>query len=275
MVRNVELKSFAVANLVKRENLIDFGVRNIELSVFKEVTYDDDEENVISYGLLLSDGKFIFVDNKGQKCLIYDDKWKCCHVIELVSKPFGVAQCDEEIFVTNPHSRRIEVFSSRHFQKLRNISVPYEIYGITSRDSNLYVICANKILKIDDKQNVKELKVNCISHFHIITTKSGLIIYSDSQRNLVVALTDEGDSAWEYRSPHLENPKGLDVDSFDQIYVAGTNSNNVHVLSNTGNLIRLIENIPRPRFFKINETSRNVCVCSTKSGSCKIIVYKF
>lgn len=266
-------KSFAVANFVKCENLIDFDVRNIELSVLKKVTFDDDEEDVIEYGLLLSDGKFIFVDKEGQKCLIYDDQWNCCHVIELDSKPFGVAQCDEEIFVTTVHSRRIDVFSSRHFQKLRNISVPYIIYGITSRNSNLYVTCANTILKIDNKQNVKELKVNCIYHFHIITTKSCLIIYSDRSRNVVVAMTDEGDSAWEYRSPHLKHPE--DVDSCDQIYVAGMNSSNVHVLSNTGNLIRLIENIPRPKFFKINETSRNVCVCSTKSGSCEIIVYKF
>ena len=270
----LNVKSFAVANLVKCENLIYFDVRNIELSVFKEVTFDDYED--ISYGLLLSDGKFIFVDKEGQKCLIYDDQWNCCHVIDLFfSEPFGVAHCDEEIFVTTTHSREIEVFSSRHFQKLRNISVPYAIFGITSRDSNLYVTCGKKILKIDDKQNVKELKVDCTCHYHIITTKSGLIVYSDSKRNVVVAMTDEGDSVWEYRSPNLKHPEGLDVDSCDQIYVAGMNSSNVHVLSNTGNLIRLIENIPRPKFFKINETSRNVCVCSTKSGSCEIIVYKF
>ena len=270
----LNIKSFAVANFVKREKFFDdFDVGNIELSVFKEVTFDDDED--ISYGLLLSDGKFIFVDKGGQKCLIYDDQWNYCDVIELVSEPYGVAQCDEEIFVTTTHSREIEVFSSRHFQKLRNISVPYIIYGITSRNSNLYVTCGKKILKIDDKQNVKELKVDCTCHYHIITTKSGLIIYSDSGKNVIVALTDEGDSAWEYRSPNLKHPAGLDVDSCDQIYVAGMKSNNVHVLSDTGTLIRLIESISGPKFFKINETSRTVCVCSNRSDSDKIIVYKF
>ncbi|XP_078330615.1 uncharacterized protein LOC144624612 [Crassostrea virginica] len=233
----LNVKSCAVANLVKRENLIDFDVLDIKLSVFKEVTFDDDEEHVISYGLFLSDGKFIFVDKEDQNCLIYDDQWNCCHVIELLSNPFGVAQCDEEIFVTTTHSRKIEVFSSRNFEKLRNISVPYEIYGITSRDSNLYVTCGKKILKIDDKQTVEELKVDCTHHYYIITTQSGLIIYSASSRFVVVAMTAEGTSAWESGSPHLKYPTGLDVDSCDQIYVSGMYSNNVHVLSNTGNLL--------------------------------------
>ena len=88
----------------------------------------------------------------------------------------------------------------------------------------------------------------------------------------IIAITSKGETTWEYQSSNLEEPRGLHVDSRDQIYVSDRRSNNIHVLTNGGKLIRVIENIPNPLFFKVNEMRGVICV---GSGQDKIIVYKF
>lgn len=88
----------------------------------------------------------------------------------------------------------------------------------------------------------------------------------------ITAMTEDGRVVWKYQSPNLKRPHGLDTDSCENIYVAGSTSNNVHVLSNTGDLVRVIEGIPSPYFFKISEEERVACVCSKNNT---IFVYRF
>lgn len=84
-------------------------------------------------------------------------------------------------------------------------------------------------------------------------------------------MSDEGQVVWEYKSPNLKYPQELETDSCENIYVTGARSNNVHVLSSSGDKIRVIEDIPSPYFFKINEDKGIICVCSKME---KIIVYE-
>lgn len=82
----------------------------------------------------------------------------------------------------------------------------------------------------------------------------------------------EGRTKGIYQNQDLKWPQGLDIDSRDRIYVAGKASNNEHVLSYDGKLIRVIENISAPVFFKVNESERVVYVGTVKN---EMIVYKF
>ena len=105
----------------------------------------------------------------------------------------------------------------------------------------------------------------------IPVTRKGIILFSLASGK-IMAITSKGETAWEYKSYNLKEPRGLHVDSRDQIYVSGRESNNVHVLTNGGKLIRVIENITNPMFFKVNEMRGVICV---GSGQKKIIFYKF
>lgn len=64
----------------------------------------------------------------------------------------------------------------------------------------------------------------------------------------------------------------LDIDFCENIYVVGSMSNNVYVLLNKGEFVRVIEGILSLYFFKINEEERVVCVCSKNNI---IFVYCF
>lgn len=219
-------------------------------------------------GLFLSGGRFLFVNYSGNEtCLIYDQNWDCIHVIEGLNKPYSAVQCKEEIFVINTDSNTVHVFSSKDFQSLRIFQVNYSIWGITCLRENLYIACLKHILRIDKMgQLLQKYDVDGNNSIHIPTTKSGLIVYSDWKLGTVTAMNDEGREIWKYHAFDLKRPRELDVDSNDNIYIAGSKSNNIHVLSSSGMRVRVIENIPSPVFCKINEDEDIMCVCSGKGN---------
>lgn len=133
---------------------------------------------------------------------------------------------------------------------------------ITSLDGNLYVAYKeNQIIKFDRMGNtLKKFNLNGLHNAHLTATKCGLIVYSDWKIETVKAMTDDGHFEWTYHSSNLKQPRNLDTDIYENIYIAGRNSNNIHVLVSTGELIREITDILNPTFCKINE--EGMCVCS-------------
>lgn len=176
--------------------------------------------------------------------------------------------------MTNTVSNTVDVFSSDDFHKIRKFHLNSNIInGISCWEENIYVACGNQILKINRMgQIVQKYVVNGRNIIHITTTTSGLIVYSDWKLETVTAINDEGCKVWKYQACNLKHPRELDVDSNDNIYIAGSKSNNIHVLSSSGKLIRVIENIPNPTFCKINEYEGIMCVCS---GNETIKLYQF
>lgn len=206
----------------------------------------------------------MFVSNSGDEtCFVFDQYWNCIHVIGGLNKPYGVVQFEGEIFVTNTVSKTIDVFSSVDFRKLRKFQLNCKLRGITCWGGNLYVACVTHILKLDKMgHTLQTYNVDGNNIVHITTTRSGLIVYTDWKLETVTAINDSGLKVWIYKTFDLKRPLELDIDSNNNIYIAGYISNNIHVLSNSGRRIRVIENIPSPTFCKINEDEGILCVCS-------------
>ncbi|XP_078329295.1 uncharacterized protein LOC144624031 [Crassostrea virginica] len=276
------LHDIATVDLNVVPRLVDSNVKNFELTVYKRIKI---EKGNITSCLVLSGGDFLLVNESEGLCMVYDEQWNSCHTMKCASKPHDVTQSEEGILVTNPEIKQIEVFSSvnsqkiRKFQQLRNIPGSYVVQRITSFEGNLFVSCPNTILKIDNKGDITEFYKSMDTFFYfsdIVATKSGLILWTENciliGSGKVIAMTSKGNKAWEYGNSSLKFPRGLDVDSFDHIYVADRDNNSVHVLSNVGSLIRIIENIPKPLFFKLNEARGTVCV---GSGENEMIIYKY
>ena len=276
-----DLQKIASVSLMEFPHLIDFDVKNFELTVFKRFTI---KKGKIKSGLVLSGGDFLLVNELEETCLVYDEQWKCYHTIQCLSKPHDVTQNEEGIFVTNPEAKQIQVFSSPNSikegksQRLRSIPVSYGVKGIACFEENMFVSCPDTILKIDKKGDITKFCENKTDIYDIAATKSGLILwihtiaFRKSTSREVVAMTTEGKKAWKYDRTFQNDPRCLDVDSRDHIYVAYTCSNSVHILSNVGALIREIENIPEPLFFKVNEARGTVCVGSARN---EMIIYTF
>lgn len=266
----MELKNIAEVEYVESFRPLDFDIRNIELTKCKEITIKD---GMVYNGFFLPEKRFLIIDYKHNgPCLMYDENWESIHVNDSLGKPYDATRIRDELYITDVSAKTIEVFALADFQKLRSIDMHHPIYGITNLNDILYIACGDKILKVDDSGHVlQNYDLDGLNTDHIITTNSGLIVYSNWCLDTVTAMCDEGQVVWEYRSPDLKYPQELETDSCENLYVTGAHSHNVHVLSSSGDKIRIIEDIQSPYFFKINEDEGIICVCSEKE---KIIVYQ-
>nr|XP_022300881.1 E3 ubiquitin-protein ligase TRIM56-like [Crassostrea virginica] len=104
-------------------------------------------------------------------------------------------------------------------------------------------------------------KVECV-----IVNKHQHMVYSNYIKHTVSAMNTSSEILWTYESPDLRFPYGIEHDSRDNIYIAGRDSNNIHVLSSEGVLLRLFDNIEQPWFIAIPpDDDSTCCICSNKS----------
>ncbi|XP_062582591.1 uncharacterized protein LOC134244334 [Saccostrea cucullata] len=154
------------------------------------------------------------------------------------------------------------------------VSTEKKYFGLAVHDGFLYAACFKSIDKLNT--DFKKIKTYPTSNGvrYVVVTSKGHIVYStcNFMTNKVTALYDQGNEIWTYSSPGLRRPYGLDKDSLDNIYVAGYDSNNVHVLTSGGTLIKIIEDMKNPVFFRVDE-KRNICfVCNSHKY---ISIYKW
>ncbi|XP_056003392.1 uncharacterized protein LOC130049585 [Ostrea edulis] len=244
---------------------ITYDVNYIALSLVNEFSIDG-ENPIVWTGNFLSNGNFVFADYIPHgRCFIYNKDWKSTEVIDGLSYPFEAIQAGEELLVTCDGTKSIEVFSMSDLHKLRSVNINETVYGITQHNGVCYVACGNEIIKLNlSGKKLREYKVEGNYNIHISTTKDGHIVYSNCSLNTVTAITDQGDTVWQYKHIKMKVPRGLDVDSVGNIFVAARGSDNIHVLSGAGSLIRIIEDIPQPMFIKLMEERDICCVCSNR-----------
>lgn len=92
-------------------------------------------------------------------------------------------------------------------------------------------------------------------------TGQGHIVYSKMTTNSVTCMDETGQVQWEYKNPKLICPYSVDRDESDNLYVCGSQSNNIHILSSNGKLMKVIEVIPCPAFIKTFKDIDMCCVC--------------
>ncbi|XP_056003404.1 uncharacterized protein LOC125662085 [Ostrea edulis] len=254
----VDMTALSDVHHTESSRQLYFDVRTVEMSLIKEFSIDGD---VVCDGIFLSNGTFVIADYRDDgKCMFFDKHWVPSIFGESLKKPFGLIENDEEVLVTCSGSKSIEVFSSSDLQKLRSIPMTESVSGITHRRGDIYVACGKKIIKIDSVGRILKIyDVEGANNVNILATNTGLIVYSDWKIEKVTAITDQGDIVWKYKNRNLKCPSGIDQDSVGNIYVTGRDSNNVHVLSGTGELIRVFEDIPSPTFFKLIEERGIIC----------------
>ncbi|XP_056003402.1 tripartite motif-containing protein 45-like [Ostrea edulis] len=259
-VRNME--SFGDIEYAESDRHITYDVNDIALSLVSEFSIAGGHPNVFT-GNILSNGNFVVADFKTNgTCFIYNKDWKFTEVIDGLANPFEAIQAGEELLVTCNGTSSIEVFSASDLHKLRSININETVYGITQHNGACYVACVDKIIKIDmSGKKLKEYKVEW-GTINISTTKHGHLVYCNHSLNTVTAITDQGDIVWQYKHIKMKEPRGLDIDSVGNIFVAARGSDTIHVLSGVGSLIRIIEDILQPVFIKLMEERSVCCVCS-------------
>lgn len=146
----------------------------------------------------------------------------------------------------------------REFKMQDNIT-PYEI---SSGIGFLFVACATAILKHSLEGRFIHKYPVTSRVLYVTVIGLGHIVNSNIETKTVTCMDELGQMQWEYKNPKLVSPYSLDKDESDNLYVCGSNRNNIHILFSNDKLINIIEDIPRPAFIKMFKGNDMCCVCS-------------
>lgn len=146
-------------------------------------------------------------------------------------------------------------------------------FGVTYMSEFLYVACDDVIIKMNcygdfvcDFQTEKET-------YSVAVNKKNHIVSSSCSSHSVLAIDEYGQRLFQYKHPDLKYPYGLDVDSEGYIFVAGRDSNNIHILSPTGELIKILPAL-KPKCIKFRKDSRVCLIGSEKACKTKLCDFK-
>ncbi|XP_062577534.1 E3 ubiquitin-protein ligase Midline-1-like [Saccostrea cucullata] len=188
---------------------------------------------------------------------------------------FYVTQRDDQV-------TRVQRFSENNFRPLGSLNVGKSCLGITVVGENIYVV-SEKSLIIKRNKNGEGTPEVVYQHKtkglrYLTSISNELIVFTDFSSDSVstLRLNVPGERAWRYTHPELQGPYGLDKDPSSNVYVVGKKSNNIHILSMSGSLIRILKDIDTPVCIKFKKGSFTCFLARehTKSIS-QVMLYKF
>ena len=175
----------------------------------------------------------------------YDDAW-----------PYDLSVLNDKMAaVTLPELMKIQCIKVSPKLEIGPELVTFEkeCYGIHVSSTEIYVTLHNnpgdgEVRVLDLKGQVKrKLGMHQSGTFmfqrpyHVtVSSKSGRIYVTDSITCMVTCLTPDGNVVYEFKNENLKRPKGVCVDHDDDIMVCGNSSNNVQVISRSGQFVRTL-----------------------------------
>lgn len=261
-----KLQQFEVTNDI----VLEIDIRTATLK--KEVSFSVSGKRIYN-GAFLPDETMMFPQYiySGQ-CFLFKKNGTQIKQIKFGQDPLCVRNDGEEIFISRGSGMKISAISSKTFRHNRSFSTEKQCFGLDVFNNHLYIACTDSIEVVDKRgtliqSHAVEKRVECV-----IVTKQGSIVYSTYDKGKVTSMDDTGNTLWTYTSLNLRFPYGLEKDSKDNIYIAGKDSYNIHVVSRDGDPLRVFDNIDRPWFIMIPPDDDNVCcICSDNT---KMTVYR-
>ena len=116
------------------------------------------------------------------------------------------------------------------------------VYGTTYNDGSLICCAVDKgLIRIDLKDNSITPVVRCsLSYWSYITTNGNNIYYTNDKTDRVTCCDMNGKVEWEFHDKKvLLSPRGITIDSSNNIYVVDGGSENVVVISPDGQNYKL------------------------------------
>lgn len=226
---------------------------------------------IIHSGTLLSDGTILLANFSCPDIvfLMLRLRLNTCEIVKIIPSFdffFDVLHIGNEFYVTNHSKSNVMVMSSDTFNMVREIKIltGFRPYGLAKWNDFIFVACESAILKYSlDGQLIRKYSVEDET-IYVTVTGLGHIVFSNAIKDTVTCINEAGRIQWVYKSSLLKNPQSVDRDEFDNLYVSGSGSNNILILSSDGELINYFELIPCPYFIKIWKDIGMCCVCSKK-----------
>lgn len=201
--------------------------------------------------------------------------------VELDPDPWDVLFDDGVLYFShrNQQTSHVQRFSADGLNEVGSLQVGKYCTGLAIIGDLLFAVSDHCCILRVNKNGLGSVKVIYQTHGkglrYLTALADGILVCSNFNDNSVIAINELGNQIWTYMHKELKGSYGLDKDCHGNIYVAGKKSDNIHILSGEGTLLRIIGDIINPVFIKlINDSFTCFVVCQSKSVS-HLKLYEF
>ena len=197
----------------------------------------------------MPNGEILLCDRNNGSIKLLSDSFAIKESLKLKSGPWDVSVINSSsAVITLPGLKQLQYIQLvPALNTGRVIQFDKTCWGVDVVDNEIYISCYNnpvqgevRILDIDGKLK-RKVGVQQDGSFHFsypyyltVSKTSGKIYVSDHGTSTVTCMMPNGSVAYQYTDPDLARPRGICVDTEDNIMVCGYNSNNVHVVCADG-----------------------------------------
>ena len=297
IMRNVDtigcLKSDTKVNPC-REKRLSLELKELKIRSSRQVdvaSLSGKNKPWISGCCFMPNGDIVICDYENDTLILLDQNFASKDKLNLKTGPYGVLAVDNNnVIVTLPNKQQIQyiqVFPT--IMAGRVIQFDKDCFGIYVSGGKLYISFAKYDkgeIRILDPNGILEKKIN-VNHdgrvlfqlpYCITVSETGNEIFvSDGKTDTVTCMSADGHVIYQCKDDEIKGLRGIYVDAGNNVYVCGTNTNNVGLITADGRFCRSLvpasEGIKMPRSVAFRGTDRTLLVCC--GGATKLFCFKF
>nr|XP_022331924.1 uncharacterized protein LOC111129749 [Crassostrea virginica] len=278
-----KLKNFTcLAELTSNEHLKPFKVIPEKMDLATATVRTESELKMPDNGLFyggdfLGNGKLLLVDNINGKLILCDVDGVLNVVQEkkLSGTPYGVCAIGEnEVLVTLPDENKVFRLNSDSLELKEAVSLRCKCYGIATSGNMTVIGTRDSVVMYSGGLEVRrrtKISSDLSNTDDVALDNEDNVIYSSFSMHTVRKQDKAGNMLFSYTHAKLKLPYGLAVNRNGEIFVGGHHSNNIHILSRNGELLRILEGIEKPTWVKFQSDTNRLFV----KESSNLKVYQF
>lgn len=239
----------SIAKIVVPKERLFTDIKVVVSSQINVTLPEDDSTLHISGCAFLPDGQVVLCDHTNKKVKLFSSSFKIYDTLDLPTAPWDISVIEiSKAIITLPDKNRLQYV---HFvpalEPGRVIQLDTQCSGVEVHDQEMYMMLGSKngetevrVLaldgtfkrKIGTTQNGSSM-FKSSSHL-AVSVVSGKVYVSERATSTVICLMPDDSVVYKYCDRSLTKPRGICVDSADNLIVCGNSSNNVHIVTADG-----------------------------------------
>ncbi|KAL3891422.1 hypothetical protein ACJMK2_003684 [Sinanodonta woodiana] len=233
--------------------------------------------------------RVMLADFTNKQCILLSSSYQFITSHTLIGQPWNITVLDDlEVAVSLCNKNKIQILSviGDIIRPVRMITTKYNCNGIAAAGKGEIFVngyCGNRKSQwslINVRGDVKcthQYDSPYIDHLnYIAVNKMKTRVYvSVFEFNSLLCFDMDGKKLFTYSPDNLRGTMGIAVDRYDNIYILGNNSNNIHQLSPDGSVRQVLNTgVPKyPRAICIHQSKDILIISNTSDENTKLYVY--
>ncbi|CAC5402609.1 unnamed protein product [Mytilus coruscus] len=217
------------------------GLKNINFHTGKiKVLFTIDIRGNYLSGIFFQE-HIIITDYNNNRIVCHDNTGKQTEVLNIPKPPTDITKVNDQTVAVSSHVKNIFIVNVKPLTLVKTLDITVSVWGlcfvedeyITANNDTIYWLNAETGAKIKQLSTMRSTDARYVTCY-----RKSEYIYWNGGNN--ITFESAVGKSFQYNHSNLSNPFNQEIDEVGNIYIVGYSSNNIHQLTPTGQLIRII-----------------------------------